>query len=473
MGSVVFGTPFSSPAEEAGSVESTAATQTVAAAPQTLDLPDLLERAVDRNGQIRVSAAEVDEAKALYQAAQATAYPQLNIMSIFAGPTAEAKTRVQNDITTVTDASLGGDLNFGQLGVTFRGNVTLAQPLFTFGKVGNAKKAARHLVTASRHKVDLTSAEVVYNVHRAYWSLQLVRGFLKSLREGQETLADILVKIEELQEADSVQVTENDRLRLVYALSTLGVREAQAEAGGEQAEQALRLLVDLDAETPVDFKQRNLGDAVPDNAPPLALQLESAKSARPDLLALREVVEAQRDFIQLQRSGLWPNIFVGAIMNFAVQTNATDQTNPFIFDPYNDFNVGAGLGFQYELNLAAGLAEVQRAKAQLETRLRQERLATDAIELEVRNIHTQLEGGLQQLGKLYRANSAARGWLASSVLAYDIGAGDARELIDAFLAFAASEGELLTVQFDSIVRLADLARASGRLLDLNADLGQP
>lgn len=160
-------------------------------------------------------------------------------------------------------------------------------------------------------------------------------------------------------------------------------------------------------------------------------------------------------------------------MNFAVQTNATDQTNPFIFDPYNDFNVGAGLGFQYELNLAAGLAEVQRAKAQLETRLRQERLATDAIELEVRNIHTQLEGGLQQLGKLYRANSAARGWLASSVLAYDIGAGDARELIDAFLAFAASEGELLTVQFDSIVRLADLARASGRLLDLNADLGQP
>ena len=43
---------------------------------------------------------------------------------------------------------------------------------------------------------------------------------------------------------------------------------------------------------------------------------------------------------------------------------------------------------------------------------------------------------------------AARGWLTAAVLAYDIGAGDAGELIDAFLARATAEGDLRKTEFD-------------------------
>jgi outer membrane protein TolC len=427
-----------------------------------LDLDDLVRRALERNLEIEVTAAQVREAEALHQAAASTAYPQVDFRTIFGAPTAEARTEVVNDIDTITPPSLGGDLRFGTLGVTVRGNLTIAQPVYTFGKIANGKRATSHLVDAAEHQTDVTRATVVYNVHQAYWSLQLVRAFLASISDGQRTLGKVLDQIEELLDNDSDQVTENDRLRLTYALTTLGVRESQARIGGQQAQQALKLLVGWPADTPLPVVERSLYDALPPAPPPLGLQIDEAKRGRPDLKALRAVVEAQRDLIRFRRAGLFPDFFVGGILNFAYQSNATDQTNPFIFDPYNILDIGIGVGLVYELNVFTKLAELEQAQAELRTRQRQEILAAAAVELEVRDIHVQLTGGLEQLGRLRRANSAARGWLASNVLAYDVGVGDARELIDAFLAFAASEAELERVQFETVVQMANLARATGR-----------
>jgi outer membrane protein TolC len=435
----------------------------VAVGADEFDLPELVDLALERNLQIEASVSQVAEAEALLDQAAAASFPQFNLRTLIGGPTAEARTTVQNDVSTVTPESLGGDLDFGELGVAVRGGAQLFVPISTFGKIKRAKRATRNLVEASEHKADVTRAQVVYDVNRAFWTVQLVESLLESLADGRETLAGILNRIEELLEAESLQVTENDRLRLVYVLRTLDVRAAEAKAARKQAVAALQLLTGLPRGAELSVVIRPLYRAIPESAPPLELVVERAKSGRPDLAALRAVVDAQKAFAQFRKAGLLPDFLLGALVDFAYQSNATDQTNPFIFDPYNILDFGLGVGLRWEINLAQKLAELEQAKAELRTRRVQEQLATGAAELEVRAIHAELEGNLQRLRELGRANRAASGWLTSNVLAYDIGTGDAAELIDAFLAWAASEAEIQTVRYDTILALANLARATGRL----------
>ena len=439
----------------------------VATATTALTLDALITEALAHNLQVRVTEAQIAEANALLELAKAQAYPQASLQVLFGGPTPEAKTERINDINTVTDASLEGDFNFGSLGVSLRINGQLAQPLYTFGKIDKGKDAAGHLVRAARHQRTVAQAELVVNVNRAFWGYQLTQAFLHSLDEGKKTLAQVLERIEALLEADSTQVTENDRLRLKYALSTLAVREAEAQQAAQTALRAMRLLLGWPQQRPLSIKKRDL-DELPDAIPNLQLALQEAAYARPDLKALRSVVRAAETFVEFRRAGFYPSLFIGGFLDYAYTSNATNQTNPFIYDPYNFLTIAAGLGVRVELDIFTKLALLEQAEAQSRVRASQAALAFQAVQLEVHTKYLEITGGYQRIEALEQANRTARGWLTASALAYDIGTGRADELIDAFLAWAASEAELQTTRFNTLLNLVDFARATGRLMQAHS-----
>ncbi len=438
------------------------ATSTVAA-PTGLTLPQLIDEALQRNPQVAVAESQIDEARGLYAFAASKAYPVLNATLLFGGPTPEARTTVVNDVNTITPASLEGDFDFGQLGVALRINGNASVPIYTFGKISSGKDAAKHVVEAAKHQAHGTKAEVVSDVTRAFWSIQLLRAFETSLADGEKTLEKVLHKVQELLEADSPQVTENDRLRLLHALGTLRVRKIDAADAFKIATKALLLLIGRPQSSSIEVAVVDLDDGLPTQIPDEEEMIRRVHSKRPELLALREVVEAQKSFAELRRAQFYPDFFIGAVVSYAYTSNATDQTNPFINDPFNFFDLGIGIGLRVELDVFGKLAQLEQAEAQAHTRMNQEHLASEAAELDVRRIHTQIKGGLSRVEALERNAHTARGWLTASVLAYDIGTGRADELIDAFLAWAASEAELQKTRYDTILRTAELARATGRL----------
>lgn len=426
-------------------------------------LPQLVEEALAHNLKIRIDEAQIAEARALYELAAAQAYPRFMANAIFGGPTPEQKTRVKNDIGTVTDASLEGDFDFGELGVTFRFHADGAFPIYSFGKISTAKEAAGHFVRAAQHKTVATQAEVVMSVHRAFWAFQLTRAFVESLSDGEKTLERVLSKIEELLDSESPQVTENDRLRLLHALATVRVKSSEAQNARELARSALKLLLGRDQSTDLELAYVDL-DELPSEIPDLGAAVLSAKERRPEIRALRAVVDAQMKFAEFRRKQFWPDFFLGGVLKYALTSNATNQTNPFLFDDANVFEAGLGIGIRLELDVFNKMAILEQAEAAALTRTAEANAAEQAIDLEVRKIHRDIENGYERIKLLDRANRAARGWLTASALAYDIGTGDAAELIDSFLAWAASEGELQKTRYDMHLAHADLSRAAGRLV---------
>lgn len=426
-------------------------------------LAQLVDEAFGQGFSVRVSEAEVEQARALHKLAEAQFYPRLQGQVVFGGPTGEAKTRVRNDVSTVTDASFGGDLDFGELGVTFRGEFLVGMPVYTFGKLKAGKEAASKLIDAAELNVQVTRSALLVDLTRAFWSIQLLDTLTESLDDGELRLASVLEKIEELLDADSGQVTENDRLRLEFALGELQVRKAQAEGALPQLEQAIRLLIGRTQTAPLMLAKADLKSAAPTQAPPLEALIQAAKLQRPEVLALGKVVDATEALKRLREAQVWPDVVVGGFINFAYTSNATDQTNPFIEDPYNLVDAGLGLGMQFNLELFTILAQIEQAEADLQVRRAQQAFALEAAELDVRRVHAQLEAIIAQSKRLRRAHTSARGWLTASTLAYDIGAGRADELIDAFLAWASSEAQLQVMRYEAVALLAELGRATGDL----------
>jgi outer membrane protein TolC len=428
-----------------------------------LTLEALLEIALEHNLQVKVAEAQIDEAAALYQFAAAQAYPRIVLIGLAGGPTPEARTTERNKLETLTPASFRNDLDLGELGFTVRANVDASLPLYTFGKIQKGKEAADHLVRAARENRVATQAEVALNVQRAFWAYQLTRAALVSLEEGKGTLEKVLRQVDALLEAESPQVTENDRLRMRFLLDTLAARATEAEVAQRIALRALRLLIGYPQERELVVAEAEL-DELPAAPPSIDALAKNARLDRPELKALREVVRAAEEFRTLRKRMFLPDIFLGGLFQFAYTSSATNQTNPFIFDPFNDVVVGLGVGVRVELDVFQKLAQLEQADAQARVRAAQAELAEQANELEVRRLHAEVEGSYQRVAQLERANRTARGWLTSSALAYDIGTGEAEELMDAFLAWASSEADLQRTRFDTLVRLTELARASGRLL---------
>ncbi|MCB9654605.1 MAG: TolC family protein [Deltaproteobacteria bacterium] len=426
-------------------------------------LPNLLREALAHNRQIGVGRARVAQAEALLQYAEAQAYPRFSAEILAGGPLPEAKTRVVNDLTTTTPSSLQGDFDFGEMGVALRTSMTGVQPLYTFGKIAAGKEAATHVVRAAEQQLRITEAELALNVVQAFWTLQLTRAFRHALDDGEKTLKTVLERVDALLEAESLQVTENDRMRLRYALATLGVRRTETDGASKQAETAMLLLLGRDQSGHVEIAEADLVDHLPANLPNIDEVVDAARHKRPDLLALREVVKAEEAFADLRRRQFWPDVFLGGAIHYAYQSNATNQTDPFIYDPYNSLDMGVALGVRVELDVFVKLAMLAQAEAQARLRTEQARLAEEATELEARLIHTGLVTALGKIAGLEGSNRTARGWLTTTALGYDIGTGDAKELIDAFLAWAASEAELQKTRFDAIVDFARLGKAMGEL----------
>lgn len=445
--------------------EGTTATATHAEAKGAmLGLDELIALALANNRQIHMDSTRIGEARALYQIAAAQAYPAFSGQFLFGGPVSEAKTAVRNDPATLTPASLEGDTNFGTLGVTLRFSATGYLPIMTFGKIDAAKDAAQGVIGAAQEKVRITEGEVLVNIHRAFWAYQLTVGFASSLREGEEILTKIIKKVNELLDNDSPQVTENDRLRLTHAQATLRVRLVEADAAQRIAEAALKLLIGRPQTEALLVATADI-EELPTPPPPLTLLADALADRRPELKALRHLVDAQDAFLRFRTRQLLPDFFIGGFLETALTTNATDQTNPFISDRFNFFDSGVGLGLRFQLDVFNKLALIEQAEAELNTRLAENDAAREAVELELRKIHTDLSGLYARLEPAEQAFRAARSWLTAAALAYDIGTGSARELIDAFLARAAAEADLRRTQYEIQIGSADLLRAAGTLVE--------
>lgn len=368
---------------------------------------------------------------------------------------------------TVTPSARGtpvfspdGQLPLDDWGIALGAEVQGAVPLYTFGKLRAAKRAARAGVDAAHHDRDRTLARVRFDVRRAYFGLQLALDIEQMISEGRGQLARAIDKLDAMLAEADPDANPLDRRRLGAALAEIDARASETTRLRRSSEAALRALTGVRAvripECPIE--------PVPLEAEPLQRYLASARSERPEVRLLDAAITAREADLAVQRAGYAPDIALAFRAGYTWTPGRTDQDNPFVYDPANQPSLGAGLVMRWNLDFAGQVFRTRRSEAQLaETRadIAEARLGLD---LEVELAFERLEDARRREEAWATGERETRAWFVGAAQAYDIGTVEPRDLIDALKAYFQARFSHLQAVQELNTAVADLERTSGETI---------
>lgn len=428
-----------------------------------VDLKQAIRMAVAVNPEIKQFQARVSAALARKAQADAGRYPQFDLKSVL-GPSQRARIVRDRDGIPTTDIhtveTRDSSTNPTIDGIFGRADFTLAQPLYTFGKISSLREAAAHGISAEQGRVDEKTSEVVLKVKEVYYGLLLTMELKNLTVDIKEELDKALEKVEKQLEVGAPGADEVDRFKLLTFRGELEKGINEVEKGIDIAKDALRTLLGLERDQELELATTTLE---PEARPVEEVEryVAQARERRPEFAQIKAGLLAKGALVQAARSDLYPQFFVAIDGSYARATNRTLLRNPFIVDPINGGGAAPVIGFKWHFDFGIMTGKVAEARAELLEVQYAKELAEGGIPLQVRKAYRELEEAKQNITATDEAYRNARKWLIASVANFDLGVGEAKDVADAILAFARMRAENFRAIFNYNMSLANLDHVTG------------
>lgn len=329
-------------------------------------------------------------------------------------------------------------------------------PLWTFGKLGAARDAARAGIRAAEGDRARVRAQLLYDVRRAYFAHQLSLDLQQMLGEGMPRLRSALADIEDRIARGDPDVNQFDRYRLAAALADIEGRAAQARHLERSSRAALRVLTGVS-----DFRVPDCPiEPVDAEIEELDYYLAHAMDDRPEVRMLEAATRAREASVDVARAGFFPDIGLAYRFGTSYAPGITDQSNPFIVDPANYTSIGAGLVLRWSLDLWGNAYRVDRESALLDDVRARTEEARAGMELEISEAYESVVDARARVESYDRGHRETRAWFIAASQAVDIGAAELSDLTDAVSAYFLARYAHLQAIHDLDVAIANLERVS-------------
>lgn len=350
--------------------------------------------------------------------------------------------------------------------------LSLTQPILTFGRLSGASRAAGHGVEAAEAGVEAAEADVRLRVRKAYWGLVLGYELLRVIEGLQEDAREAETRLNELFDEGSESVSQVDLFKFEVFRYQLDKSHREALGRLELGRAGLRTAIGLDDGEGVDVQTRVLEPAET-TLDSLEAYVAIALRTRPELEQLRAGIAARSSLIDAERGSYLPQLFAAAEFTLNRAPSRFDPNNPFVYNPTNFFRPGVIVGLNWDINFLHTGDRVRLAEAELAKVADGLDPLTDAIRLEVHGAYLKVREAERNIEQSRRALKASENWLRSTVQTFDLGIGEIKDVIDAFQANAAMRREHLQTIFEYNSALAELSKAVGQDLYPRAAGGGP
>lgn len=385
---------------------------------RSLDLRELLAIASRSYPEVAVAEAEVEAARAAESLARAMRRtPRLALSSGF-GVVPGARGTVFDSPDTARDLD--------DLGGFWRVRLDFQYPLFTFGALAEAERAAAAGVASRRERARTRRDAGLMLAAEAYFGWQLATRTLAMLGEVRDHLDEHLGRLEAEEEGnDPLDVfrARNARFLLDRADAEARRRLREAESGldalvGHPARPASGALVALDPDT------TGVGEA-----------LAIALSASPELREAALAAEARAHSAEAVRRERWPALGIEGKFEYGRAPGRTRQDNPFVYDPFNVRSFNATFGLRWDLSFRQTGAKAAREAAEAQAA----RARRDAVAIRVQVALGQLKARLDEASSVYetsrRALSTTANWLRVADDNHALGTASTNEVVDSYTAY--------------------------------------
>jgi len=415
-------------------------------------LKDLIQRALATSPEIRQFQRGAEVAMAKKDQADAARYPQIELTAVV-GPSPRARGTVVDSPDRKDSPTINNVFEIVEM--------TLVQPLYTFGKISSFREAADAGVRVDRAKVEEKASDVILRIKELYYGRLLTSDLLSLIDEISEDLDKAIEKTERQLKADAPGVDEVDLYKLKAFRGEALRNRYETQKGFDLATAALRTFAGLDPGQPLELDAKGL-DAAPRQAEPEEQAIGTALDLRSEMNQVRAGLKATEALVRAEESSLYPQFFLGVNGYYAQAGNRTRQQNPFAYDPLNDRFVAVVLGLRYNLDFGITRGKIRAAQAEHLRVQETKQFAEQGIPLQVRKAHRELAEAKESIRATEEGWRNARKWLVAAKANFDLGVGDARDLGQAVEAYAKLRAENFKGMYNYNISLSNIEHATGR-----------
>jgi len=403
---------------------------TTALHPKEFSLNDLISLALNNNNEIKSLVKEKEYYRGKYIEAASSYYlPYISADFMAGGPVANHK----KEVNRVTDASNFGYMGIDNAGYLIRSNIDFLYPIYTFGKLGNLKDAADAGVRSAEANLKAKEIEIAVQIAQAYYGIILFNEILTVLNDGEKRLKDARKKLKDLLDREEGNVTEKDLYKLDYYSSELYFRIAETKKGLELARSSIKTLCGIEENIETVENSLDISDMKDIN---LTEYIHKSIENRYEIKAIRNLKQATEHLAQAQKRAYFPDIFLGGGLRFSHSNFDFDETNPWIRDDFNYFGFAVGLGARINLEIGTKYGKEVQTYAQFMKYTYVEEALIDAIKLKTKKLYEEYIEAKNNFETYLRGEKAAKRWLTTETMNYNIGLGDTKGLIDALVAYS-------------------------------------
>ena len=423
-----------------------------ASAKQLLSLDECIRTALAVAPELGESQADIDLAASKLDEAKGHRFAQIEFVGLI-GPVPQAR----GDQVFSPDGTNDTD----RWTLFQRGDATLVQPIYTFGKISGSMKAAGHGIEVDRAKKEQRRNEVALQVKEYYYGLLLARELKEVVLNVRDDLDKARKKAKELLDKGSPNVDELDLYKLDAFGGEVEKYRLEAAKGEELALTALRTRVGLPPTAEFDIASERL---TPDegSVAELAVYLDESRDRRPEYRQIKEGLQARKSLVEVAQAAWWPDLFVAGYLSAANADKRTRVDNPFIRDEFNHLWGGLALGLKWKLDFGITDAKIAAEQARYNRLLSTRSYAETNIPLQIRKAYLELKQAEQSIEATREAYTNAKKWVVSALANFDFGIGPAKEIFDGLQNYARMRAGYFQAVYNQKMAKANLEYAVGQ-----------
>ncbi|MBI4774868.1 MAG: TolC family protein [Deltaproteobacteria bacterium] len=403
--------------------------------------------------RLLIEAAEQDLAKS-----QAAFFPQVDLLML-TGPASDAEKPFVQDGEIVSRTSR---TDYSSINVFARIELAVTQPLYTFGKLSNSRKAAEQSVRAEELHLEQLRREILRDVRIRYYGLALALMGQAAVEEGDRYLRDLREKVDRLIELGAANVELTDRYRVESQWGALEQSKARVRSARNKAHRALKSLMEYPDDQDFEIEDRQLPDLETDLKQE-SFYSETAVVSRPEILRLEKAILAKEYQYEALQSDRYPDFFA-ALRGAVARAPGRERFNDaYISDEFNEEYIGLVLGGEWHLDFGLSQADIDRAKIEQLALERERDVAENGVALQAANYYQDVIRARDAASAYQRSARVSRKWVVTAIADFDMGVGDLRDALEALDQYGKNRGDYLLNLYDFHVAKVNLLYASGIL----------
>jgi len=425
-----------------------------------VSLQTFLERGIENSGQIDYEKQKVDLAENRVNQARSQRYlPKFELNTqhgIIPGVISQRDDLSKNEY--YLDPNLEND--WENWAIFTRAEVNAIQPIFAWGALKNAVKAAQSAAVAAQEQFNQQKADLRIRLFDLYQSYLLTSEILTLLDEAEGQINKIQQKIEKQQEEGSSEFDESDFFKFKVYKSEFEMRAAEVRENADMTQRIWNYVLQADENT-VYMPDTNFLDPVSQQIKELDYYRTNAITNRPEIEAIKAGINAAEYGLNAVKAQNYPTFFLGLNASFAYTPNRPRQSNPYIINSSNYASGAFGVGLRQNLDFFSMKTEVKKARIQQKQAKFLKDAAVDGIVLEINEAYKDASLSNVKVEKTNDALVTSKKWLRQEQLDYDFGIGETKDLIDAMKKELELRVQYKREVFEFNKNMAELYKKSG------------